>query len=100
MNIQITSRKFRAKETLKDFIKSEVTALEKYNSEILDAEVVLSFMHEKDSIKTAEVILQVPGRILKASQSSEEFEKSITGASSKLVRQLKQLKSKKIAAKR
>ena len=39
MNIQITCRKFRAKESLKDFIKAELSTLEKYNDEILESNV-------------------------------------------------------------
>jgi len=98
MKIQITSRKFRAKESLKDFIKGELTSLEKYNDEILEANVVLSFTHLKESEKTAEIILKIPGKTLSVSDTSEEFEKSISLAIAKLEKQLEKVKTKKLAS--
>lgn len=100
MNIQITSRKFKAKDSLKDFITAEVQSLERFHDSIIDANVVLSFLHNKDSIKNAEIVLQVPGKILSAESSAEEFQKSVSETVQKLERQLKKLKTKKIAAKR
>ncbi len=52
MNIQITSRKFRAKDSLKDHIKSELHSLEKFSDNILEANVVLHYTHVRDCIKT------------------------------------------------
>ncbi len=100
MNINITSRKFRAKDTLKSFINDQLKSLEKYNDEILEADVILSFTHMKDSIKDAEVILKVPGQIIAVSESSDDFMKSISSAIDKLARKLKKLKTKKLAKKR
>ncbi len=98
MKIQITSRKFRAKESLKDFIKGELTSLEKYNDQILEANVVLSFTHLKESEKTAEIVLKIPGKTLSVSDTSEEFEKSISLAIGKLEKQLEKVKTKKLAS--
>ena len=95
MNIHITSRKFKAKETLKEFINKEVKSLEKYNEKILDVNVVLSYTHVKDSIKTAEIIVKIPGKTLNVSEDSEDFAKSINIALDKLKRQLKKEKSKR-----
>ncbi len=100
MNIQITSRKFRAKDTLKDFIKNEVKSLSKFYDDIIDVNVVLSFTHLKDSIKTAEIVLQVPGKTLSVIESTEEFEKSIVSAVNKIAVQLKKIKTKRIAKKK
>ncbi len=97
MNIHITSRKFKAKETLKEFINKEVKSLEKYNEKILDVNVVLSYTHVKDSIKTAEIIVKIPGKTLNVSEDSEDFAKSINIALDKLKRQLKREKSKRIS---
>ncbi|MCF6270711.1 MAG: ribosome-associated translation inhibitor RaiA [Melioribacteraceae bacterium] len=97
MNINITSRKFKAKDTLKEFINNEVKTLEKYNEKILDVNVVLSYTHLKDSIKTAEIIVKIPGKTLTASEDSEEFSKSVNIALDKLKRQLKREKSKRIS---
>ncbi len=97
MNIKITARKFKAHDSLKDFIKDEVSVLEKYNDEIHDADVILHFQNVNNSEKIAEIILKVPGTVLKATEKSDEFTKSISAAVGKLVRQLKKLKTKRIS---
>ncbi|HZW38175.1 MAG: ribosome hibernation-promoting factor, HPF/YfiA family [Syntrophothermus sp.] len=94
MNINITARKFKAHDTLKEFVSSEVHSLEKYNDDIINAEVILSYQNNRDSIKTAEIVLQVPGQTLTATEDSDEFTKSISGSVEKLSRQLKKLKTK------
>ncbi len=98
MNIQITCRKFRAKESLKDFIKAELSTLEKYNDEILESNVILSFTHLKESEKTAEIVVKIPGKTLSVSDTSEEFEKSVSLAVEKLVKQLQKVKTKKLSS--
>lgn len=100
MNIQITSRKFRAKDSLKDFIKEEVKSLEKFNDQILDVNVILSYTHPKDSIKTSEIILGLPGKIITVIESSEEFEKSVSGAVEKIKKQLHKIKTKRLSRKK
>ena len=95
MNISITARKFKARQTLKDFIHDEVSRLKKYNDDILNAEVILSYLNSKDSIKSAEIILQVPGQTLSANNDSGEFEKSVSASVEKLSRQLRKLKTKR-----
>ena len=51
MNIIITARKFKARETLKDHIKDEVKSLLKFNESIISADVILSFQNSHDSVK-------------------------------------------------
>lgn len=97
MNINITSRKFKAKDSLKEFINTEVKSLEKFSDNILDVDVVLSYLHLKDSLKTAEISVSVPGKKLIVSEESEEFSKSVTEGVNKLKRQLKKVKSKRMA---
>ena len=95
MNIKITARKFKARTTLKDYVKDELKSLLKFNDSILSADVILSFQNSHDSIKKAEVTLHIPGQTLVATEESDDFEKSINAASNKLSRQLKTLKSKR-----
>jgi putative sigma-54 modulation protein len=97
MNIQITSRKFKAKESLKSEIKDQLKSLEKFNDDILDANVILSYTHLKDSIKTVEINLAVPGKIFSAEETSDEFGKALTKTVSKLEKQLRTFKSKRIS---
>jgi len=97
MNINITSRKFKAKDTLKEFIREEVKSLEKFSDSIQDVDVVLSYLHNKDSIKIAEISASVPGKTLLMTEESDDFTKAVTESVNKLKRQLKKIKSKKIA---
>lgn len=96
MNISITARKFKAHKTLKEYIEDEVKSLSKFNDDILSADVILSYQNMKDSLKNAEIVLQVPGQTLKATEDSDDFVKSVGAAVSKLSRQLKKLKTKKL----
>ncbi len=97
VNIIITSRKFKARDILKDFITAEVKSLEKYNDRILNVDVILSYQNSHDSIKIAEIIVQVPGQTLTATEQSDEYKKAVSAAVEKLSRQLTKLKSKKTA---
>ena len=97
MNIQITSRKFKAKESLKTEIKEQLNSLEKFNDDIIDANVILSYTHLKDSIKTVEINLSVPGNTFSAEETSDEFGKALPKTISKIEKQLKKLKSKRIS---
>lgn len=95
MNITITARKFKARETLKDHVNAEVKSLLKFNDDILNADVILSYQNSHESIKKAEISLHIPGQTLVATEESDEFTKSVTAATDKLSRQLKTLKSKR-----
>jgi ribosome-associated translation inhibitor RaiA len=47
-------------------------------------------------VKTAEIILQVPGQVLTALENSDDFKKSVALSVEKLSRQLQKIKTKKI----
>jgi putative sigma-54 modulation protein len=95
MKINITARKFKAHESLKDMIKSEVSSLEKFNDEILSADVILSYRNVKESIKIAEIVIHIPGQTISATEEAEEYPKAIAGVIRKLERQLEKVKTKK-----
>jgi len=95
MNIKITARKFKARETLKDFVKDEVKSLLKINDDIISADVILSYQNSHESIKKSEITIHIPGQTFVATEESDEFTKSVTLAVEKLLRQLKTLKSKR-----
>ena len=95
MNISITARKFKARETLKDFVKDEVKSLLKINDDIISADVILSYQNSHESIKKSEITIRIPGQTFVATEESDEFTKSVTLAVEKLLRQLKTLKSKR-----
>ena len=100
MNVQITSRKFKAHDSLKDFINKQVKSLEKFSDNILETNVILSFTHLKDSIKTAEIVTKVPGKVISVTESSDDFHKSTSIAVDKVIRQLKKVKDKQIQSHR
>lgn len=100
MNIQITSRKFKAKDSLKDYIKEEIKKLERFYDSVIDVNVVLSFTHLTDSIKTAELTVKIPGKVISVSSDSGEFEKSVDASIEKVIRQLKKIKTKRITRKK
>ncbi len=95
MNVTITARKFKAHDTLKEFINAEVDSLNKFYDNILDVDVILSYLNSNISTKSAEIILKVPGQTLTATESSDDFKKSVSSSVEKLASQLKKLKSKK-----
>jgi len=97
MNIQITSRKFKARDSLNAFIKDEVQRLSKFNQDIMEANVVLSFLHNNNSVKSAEIVLHVPGKTFSADENSDDFKKSVSLATEKIERQLRKLKTKRLA---
>jgi len=95
MNIQITARKFKAHDTLKDFIKDEITSLARFNDDIIDADVILSYQNNQNSIKKVEIVLSIPGQTLSAADQTEDFKTAATSATEKLRRQLETIKSKR-----
>jgi len=97
MNIQITARKFKAHDTLKDFIKDEVTSLSRFNDDIIDADVILSYQNNQNSIKKAEIVLNIPGQTLTAADQTEDFKTAVSSATEKLRRQLETIKSKRVS---
>ncbi|MCJ7554418.1 MAG: ribosome-associated translation inhibitor RaiA [Ignavibacteriaceae bacterium] len=98
MNVSITARKFKAHYSLKQFVKDELSVLNRYNDDILSADVKLSFQNPTNSIKIADITVSIPGQILNATDHSEDFKKSITASVEKLTKQLKTIKSKRTTA--
>ena len=95
MNIQITARKFKAHDTLKEYIKDEISLLEKFNDDIISADVILSFQNNSNSIKKVEVVLNIPGQTLNAADQTEDFKTATVSVTEKLRRQLETVKSKR-----
>jgi ribosomal subunit interface protein len=94
MNIKFTARHFRPHAELKEHAQETVKKLGKYYDGILTATVILSFERATNSVKRAEINLQVYGGILTASEDSEDFVKSIDIAAEKMGMQLQKYKTK------
>ncbi len=97
MNIQITARKFKAHDTLKEFIKDELASLERFNDGIISADVILSYQNNANSIKKVEVVLNIPGQTLNAADQTEDYKTATTSVTEKLRRQLETIKSKRVS---
>ncbi len=92
MRITITARHFKAPDTLKSFVREEVSRLEKYYDGAMSSEVILSWEHFN---QIAEITLKVARQNLAAVEKSEQIRKSVSRAVEKLERQLKKLKDKR-----
>ncbi|MBV6478325.1 MAG: hypothetical protein HGGPFJEG_01076 [Ignavibacteria bacterium] len=89
IKINITSRHFKAHDTLQEYIEKSIENLSKYNEEILHADVILSYEKAVNSIKICELIVKLRDKILTSKESSEEFTKSVDKAIDKIEVQLK-----------
>jgi putative sigma-54 modulation protein len=94
MKTTVTSRHFKAHETLIEYAEAAVEKLERYYDGILKCEVKLSFEKARNSVKVAEVILSVYRSKITALQTSDDFNKSIDGAVEKVLAQVKKYKEK------
>ncbi len=91
MRTKISSIHFKATDSLKDFIESEVQRLTKLSDDILNCEVELSYQRAE---KRAHVHISANGSVLNASEVTDDFQKAIVLAVDKLEQQLKKLKGK------
>jgi putative sigma-54 modulation protein len=94
MNTTVTSRHFKAHETLVDYAKEAVEKLDRYYDGIIKCEVKLSFQKSQNSVKIVEVILSVYKNKITAFGESDDFQKSIDGAVDKVLVRLKKYKDK------
>lgn len=90
----ITSRHFKAHETLTDYLVQEVNSLERYQTPIIHADAILSFEKATNSVKTCELLVKLNDRTLTAKESTDDFVKSIDKAVDKIETQLLKHKDK------
>jgi putative sigma-54 modulation protein len=94
MVTHITSRHFKAHETLLEYTDNAVQQLSHYFDGIIRADVTLSYEKTHKSTKVAEVRLSVHNASLVGIAKTEDFMKSIDGAVAKVLAQLKKYKSR------
>lgn len=94
MKIQITSRHFKAKESTQMYIKAKLEELEKYNENIIYADVILSYDKPPVDTKYCEIILKLKEKTLTSKESGDEFDKAIDSAIIKIEKQLYKVKDK------
>jgi putative sigma-54 modulation protein len=94
MKITITSRHFKAHQSLNDYAEDAVHHLTKFYDGIVKAEVILQFEKARNSSKVAEINLSVYNAVLTGQASTSDFYKSIDAAAVKLTAQLKKYKDR------
>ena len=94
MNIKVTSRHFKSHESLTEYAQRSIEDLSHFYDGIIKADIIFSYEKSRNSIKIAELSLSVYGTVLTGIGKSEEFEKSVDLAITKLKTQLKKYKEK------
>ncbi len=94
MVTHITSRHFKAHESLNEYAENAVEQLSRYFDGIIRSDVTLSFEKARKSTKIAEIRVSVHGAVLVGLGKTDEFLKSIDEAVAKVLAQLKKYKSK------
>ncbi|GAB5408978.1 MAG: hypothetical protein BalsKO_13430 [Balneolaceae bacterium] len=98
MNIRFTARHFDASPGLKSFSEDSVTKLEQFYDRIIGCSIVLEPSADLDNPQKAEIIVQVPNKVLKATEKTPKYEQSVLAAIDNLSRQLKRYKEKKFTS--
>jgi len=88
MRLELTARHFQLSEPLRRLADKWARKLERFDDRIIECQVV-----EKHR-KTAEVLLNVNGHILKAAHESHDMYLSLDGAFEKVEAQLKRLEGR------
>ena len=94
MDAHITSRHFKAHETLIDYSEKAVRQLARYYDGIVRADVTLSYEKTRKSTKVAEVRLSVHNAVLVGIAKTDDFFKSVDESVDKVLAQLKKYKSR------
>ncbi|NLO19402.1 MAG: hypothetical protein GX121_05930 [Ignavibacteria bacterium] len=92
MKTQIVFRHLKPNAELHDAAIMEADNLEKFYDGITSK--TIEFTNETDTEKVVKFTVQVQGTTLVASDSSENFQKSLAEASDKMIRQIKKWKTK------
>lgn len=94
MNVQVTSRHFKAHPSLNEYAEQAVHELLEYYDGIISADVILSYEKPRNSLKVAEISVKVYNAVLVGMAKTGDFFKSIDGAVGKVLVQLKKYKEK------
>lgn len=97
MAITVTGRKISVTPAIKDYVDEKISrALEVFDSNVIDAEVVLRAEKNPANPKRAicEVTVNAKGAVIRVSESEEDMYAAIDVASDKVARQLRKYKTK------
>lgn len=88
MKIKITARHFKAKDSLQTHIQNKLEELNKFNENIMFADVILSYDKPPMEAKYCEIILKLKDKIITAKESSDDFSRAADLAAEKIEIQL------------
>lgn len=91
MNLNITARRFKLKDDLRDYVKEKVGKLNRYYDGIIKIEVILGW---EKLMRITELKINVNGKQIVIKEASDELRKSFDLALDRAERQLKRYKSK------
>ena len=91
MEIQITSRRTKASQTLQDTITAELGKLEKFSDKIISCHVILD---SENLNKVVEISMNTLGHQVVGTAKAENVGKALNSAIEKVQRQLKKLNEK------
>lgn len=94
MNVSLTARHFEASENLKNHTQKYLEKLTQFYDRIVSCDVVFEPTANDKSPQKVELILKVPNKIIKVSESAESYEKAVHQAVDVASRQLKRYKDK------
>ncbi len=94
MNTIVTSRHFKAHESLVEYARNAVQRLTRIHNGFIKAEVILSYEKPHKSVKIAEVNVSLFRSKLSAHEQSADFHLSIDRACAKLRVQLRKYKDR------
>ncbi|NMM49805.1 ribosome hibernation-promoting factor, HPF/YfiA family [Marinigracilibium pacificum] len=97
MKLQMHSIHFDADQKLLDFVQSKADKLETFYDRITDGEVFFRLeKNDQRENKIVEIMLNIPGNQLFASEQSKSFEAAADKAVEALRRQIKKYKEKQL----
>jgi ribosomal subunit interface protein len=94
MKINITARHFKAKESLRGYIKDKLEEIEKFNEDIIFTDVIFSYDKPPINQKHCEIIVKLKDKTITAKEFSDEFDKAVDKSMEKIETQLYKIKDK------
>ncbi len=91
MNIEVTSRHFRASENLRAYAVKELSRIEKHFDRISTCQMIIT--HENEGYM-AEINLSIPQHRLNVKDTTANVNKSIDGAVNKMISRITKIKDK------
>lgn len=94
MKTTFAARHIESDRDFKQYSLNEITKLEQFFDGIISCDIVLQPGNDPDNPCTAELRVQVPKKLLTASEDGQTYEQAINNVVDNLVRQIRKYKTK------